>query len=220
MNTQWKNSEGKLTGTAKAVIISGAVLVLAIAAISGTAAGNTPAAAPSAATHDTATTTPAPVEAPAETPTPTPTPEKPKAPDGKTLATAGPAGSVLTATDYSGQYTIQFGTVNWSADAVIKAANMFNDPAPAGQKYIMVPVTIQNTGTSEVSPGVIMLHLAFVTDDGRSFQQGASVVLPNDTLSGANLYAGTTITGNVAIPIPAEINTGAFAIGGAFVRAN
>jgi hypothetical protein len=219
MNIKWKNAKGKLTGTAKAAIIGGTVVVLAIASISGVAANNTPATAPSASTHDTATPTPS--EAPVlETPTPTPTPA-PKVADGKSLATAVPAGSVLKGSDYSGNYTLQFGQVNWDAGAAIKAANMFNEAAPAGQKYLLVPVTVTNTGTSEVSPGAIMLSLAFVTDDGRSFQPGTTVVVvPNDTLTGANLYAGTTITGDIAILIPADVNTGAFAIGGAFVRAN
>lgn len=215
MNNQWKNAEGKLTGTAKAVIVSGAVVALVIAAISGAAGASAPS--PSSASHDTASATPAPLAvAPETTETPTPTPE-PAVEVGTTYDAAAPAGSSIHASSYSGEYDLTFGPTVFDATKLVMGENQFNDRPAKGEKYLVATVTLKNTGTESISPGAEALSITFIDPAGNAYQS-VSAVLPKD-ITGTEAPPGTSVTGQLAFLVPADVTDGAFAIGETFVKA-
>lgn len=198
----------------KIFVIGGAIVafIIVISAVSANGGTKSP---------DTANTQLPTLSAPSEAPTKASAPTPKQEPAGSSLANAAPAGGILEVSNGSmgTHYSLTFGAVNFDASALIKAENQFNKVAPAGGKYIMVPVTITNSGDGEVDPGVETFGISFIDPSGASHAAETFLVLPQ-SLSGANaLFKGTSATGNIAFAVPADVADGSFVVGGAFVHA-
>ena len=133
---------------------------------------------------------------------PAPEPEKPAAEQG-TLTNPFPKGTSV-GTD---KVTVALGEVTWNANDIVAAENQFNDPAPEGSTYALLPVTITNVADPEAVNPAFAITIKFVADDGRSFEQ-AYVVIPNDLSSVAELYPGGVGSGNVAFALPNDVSAG------------
>ena len=130
-------------------------------------------------------------------------------PDG-TRARPFVAGSTLTATVGGGEVTLDIGSANWDAATIVANENMFNDPAPDGSTYVLLPVTITNVSATEAVVPWIAWDISYVAPDGRSFDE-ASGVIPGDLMDVGDLYEGGVGSGNVLFAIPAD------ALGGLWV---
>lgn len=121
-----------------------------------------------------------------------------------------PIGSTISFTQ-SGQpfYDITVGAPTLDANAIVAAENQFNDVAPAGQQYALLPLTVTYTGAETGTPG-FDISTSFVAADGTSYEPfDAAVVVPSPFYSINELYPGGTGTGNVVIAIPsADIEQG------------
>lgn len=139
----------------------------------------------------------------AETPAaPAPEPEKPAAEEGthaNPFAKGTPVG-----TD---KITVALGEVTWNANDIVMAENQFNTPAPEGQTYALVPVTLTNVADPEAVNPSWAMTIKFVADDGRSFDQ-AYEVIPQPLSDVGDLYAGGVGTGNIAFLLPNEVSAG------------
>jgi hypothetical protein len=127
-----------------------------------------------------------------------------------------PAGTVLAGSQQGLTVAeVTLGAAIWAADDVIRAENQFNDPAPEGSTYVILPVTVTNVGTDDPVTPWLDLDVAYVAPDGRSFEK-ASVVVPNNLNDVADLYEGGTGTGNIAFTIPVDQQGGVWAVSWGF----
>lgn len=150
---------------------------------------------------------------------PTPEPEAPSA-DGSKLDSPLPFGTTVSIDSWTSSFDVSFGEINWDATAVIEAENMFNPDPATGSKYIMVPVTITNTGDAEWSPhGTFFWADIKLVSNGRGFSEGTVVVAPNSLSDQGDLYPGGVATGNVVFEVPADVSAGVWDVDGTFVVA-
>lgn len=153
-------------------------------------------------------TTPAEEETPAEDAT---TPAAPAGDAGTSRENPLPKDSTVSLESEGGTTSVTLGEVNWDANAAIAEANQFNEPAPEGQTYVIVPVTVSYAGSGSITPW-LEASITFVAADGRSYDQ-SFVVLDNDLMMQGDLYDGGTVTGNIAFLVPQEsVGSGVFAI--------
>lgn len=123
-----------------------------------------------------------------------------------------PAGSTLTASlAAGGSVNLQLGPATWDAGAAIAAENMFNDPAPAGSTYVLVPVTMTNVDSPE-GQSTFLVDVIYVAPDGRSFEEEYGVVAPNELSHVADLYSGGVGSGNLVFTIPADAQGGVWGV--------
>jgi hypothetical protein len=110
------------------------------------------------------------------------------------------------------EVTLALGEVTWNANDIVSGENQFNEPAPEGSTYAILPVTITNVSKADaVQPGYAF-SIAFVADDGRSFEQSYQVI-PEDLSNVDDLYAGGVGSGNVLFALPNEVSaSGVWAI--------
>lgn len=138
-----------------------------------------------------------------ESPAPPPAePEKPAAEAG-TLANPFPKGTPV-GTD---EVTIALGEPTWNANDIVAAENQFNDPAPEGSTYALLPVTLTNVASPEAVNPAFAVTIKFVADDGRSFDESYSVI-PGDLSDASELYPGGVATGNLLFLLPNEVSAG------------
>lgn len=124
---------------------------------------------------------------------------------------AQPVTDAVAISTNGGTMSVTLGNVNWDANAAIAEANMFNEEAPEGQVYIVVPVTIQYTGPETITPW-LELSVAYVAEDGRSYNE-ASVVVGTDLMNVGDLYDGGTAEGEIPFLIPeSAVGTGVFSV--------
>lgn len=119
-----------------------------------------------------------------------------------------PVGYVATMLN-NGQevYEVSVRLVDGNATKAIADANMFNDPPPAGMKYVLVEFTFTALSDTPVMPGVESFSYQVATPDGKVWKS-ATVVVPGEGLSGApDLYKGQTFTGNEAYVVPEDADT-------------
>lgn len=114
-----------------------------------------------------------------------------------------PVGSVLS----NEEVEVILGDANWAADEIVAAENQFNEPAPEGSTYVLLPVTITNVASSEPVTPWLELQVFYVAPDGRSFDE-ASAVVPNDLMDIDDLYEGGTGSGNLVYTIPSDAQEG------------
>lgn len=91
---------------------------------------------------------------------------------------AQPFGTPLlfTPRDVSGEVVVTLDAVDWDAGDEIAAANMYNEPAPAGSRYIMVTATLENHAEEDLGiAGGIAVH--YVEEDG-TVHEAEPVVVP------------------------------------------
>ncbi|GAA1768768.1 hypothetical protein GCM10009747_32210 [Agromyces humatus] len=205
--------KGKAKGVAAAgAIVSAAALVLSIVmSIAYTAAFVTSvdeAIGGDTTAVDAANDAPADVdvEEPSDEPAPAPEPGTRENPAAiGTTVVIGPA----SAPDW--QLTV--GAPTLDANAIVAAENQFNEPAPEGMQWAMVPVTVTYVGTTTGTPW-IDLSVKFVSADGTTHEEyDHSAVIPNDWSEINELYPDASATGNVAIAVPsADIANGAWVV--------
>lgn len=127
---------------------------------------------------------------------------------------AQPFGTPLlfTPRDASGEVVVTLDAVDWDAGDEIAAANMYNDPAPAGSRYIMVTATLENHAEEDFSiAGGIAVH--YVEEDGTAHDYEAVVVpIYEDS---AEVPAGGSLQWQWAYLVPEDA-----AEGGYFVFSN
>lgn len=118
-------------------------------------------------------------------------------------------------TSDGGTMDITLGEVNWDAGQVIAEANQFNDQAPEGQVYILVPVTMTYHGPEHVTPW-IAAQFAYIADTGNGYDP-ATVVTPNEEMDIGDLYDGGTATFDQAFLIPVDVvQKGKFSVSATF----
>ena len=111
-----------------------------------------------------------------------------------------PIGTVIS----QGDWTLTVNSVNLDATALIAEMNQFNEPAPAGQVYILVNITSAYTGT-DAEGELATPSVEFVTSSGNTvLSSDTFVVTPDqfDTLS--TEYEGASVSGNIALAVPTE----------------
>ncbi|MET0713401.1 MAG: DUF4190 domain-containing protein [Mycetocola sp.] len=111
-------------------------------------------------------------------------------------------------------YEVTLGAPTLDATTVVAAANQFNEAAPAGFQYAVVPVTVTYTGTETGTPW-IDLQVEFVSAAGTTHTSSDSLAVgPSPTFMEVNeLYPGASGTGNIVIAIPtADAAAGAWTV--------
>lgn len=126
----------------------------------------------------------------------------PPAQPGSSINNAAPAGSAVALTGPEGSYSIKFGAPIFDASATIAAANEFNPAPESGLQYLIVPVTLQNTGTSNIDAGLATYSGISIVVNGSTYQKAPFAVLPNDLGSVHAVAPGTSATGNLAFEVP------------------
>jgi hypothetical protein len=93
-----------------------------------------------------------------------------------------------------------------AADAPdVKQWNMFNTPAPAGFKYVVLELTMTGIDKDGVEPSLASFDLTLSTPEGNTYNAESGVVLADGMASmweGPTLYPGSAYTGNMAFLVP------------------
>jgi len=123
-----------------------------------------------------------------------------------------PAGTVLAGSGEAGEeVTVLVNAAVWNSDAAVMAENQYNDPAPAGSTYVLLPVTITNIGSAEAIVPWLDVTVAYVAPDGRSYDE-ASAVIPGEMRDIGDLYEGGSATGNLVYVLPIDAQGGVWAV--------
>ena len=129
--------------------------------------------------------------------------------------TIGKGSATFGSTDGEGEVTTTLGAPDWDAQAKIMKANQFNEKAPEGQVYVLVPVTMSYKGKDKVTPWV-ETRIEFVADSGNAYDQ-AAVVTPKNPMELGDLYDGGKAEYDVAILIPKDqVKKGKFRVSSSF----
>ncbi len=132
-------------------------------------------------------------------------------PDG-TRANPFEANAMLTATlTAGGEVSIGLGVANWDATEAVMAENQFNDEAPDGSTWVLLPVTIVNVSAPDAINPSRSFFVSYVAPDGRSFDE-ASAVIPGDLIDVGDLYEGGVAEGNMGFTIPTDALGGLWAV--------
>ncbi|MFT0848009.1 DUF4352 domain-containing protein [Actinomycetaceae bacterium L2_0104] len=111
-----------------------------------------------------------------------------------------PVGTVIT----DGDWQLTVNGVNLDADELVSAENMFNEPAPEGQKYILVNITLTYNGDNPEGE-IPMDTIEYVTAEGNTINSFDTLaVAPEAFDSLTTLYQGASTTGNVVFAVPAD----------------
>lgn len=124
-----------------------------------------------------------------------------------------PFGTTLAGTSAGDveEITVLLGTAQWGADATVAAENQFNDRAPEGSTYVLLPVTITNVGSTDAVVPWLAVDIAYVAPDGRSYDQEFQVI-PNNLSDLGDLYEGGSATGNMLFALPTAAQGGVWAV--------
>ncbi|AZA08569.1 hypothetical protein [Corynebacterium pseudopelargi] len=111
-----------------------------------------------------------------------------------------PLGSSIESEDWK----VTINSVDLNADDAVLAANTFNDPAPEGQKYILVNYTVEYTG--DKAEGEVPSPLvSYVTIDGNTLSALDNFAVAPDQIDTVDkLYEGGSVTGNQALTAPVD----------------
>ncbi|NNH07154.1 TM2 domain-containing protein [Cellulomonas fimi] len=156
---------------------------------------------------------------PVEEPLPEePAAEEPAAEQG-TRENPLPLGTPVTVEDYDGPaWEVTLGAPTYDATEAVRAANQFNEEAPAGLTYVVVPVTVTRLGAAAEAPW-IGLNIEYVTASGTTHTSADTMaVAPEPTFNDINeLYTGASGAGNVVLAVPTgDAGTGAWKISAMF----
>lgn len=116
-------------------------------------------------------------------------------PDG-TRKNPFPAGSVATLGAGGGEVQVQIGEITWDANQIIADENQFNDPAPEGSTYVIIPITVTNVDVEDGITPWLDLSIEYVTPDGNTLEK-AMVVGPDALSDVRELFDGASGTGNL-----------------------
>lgn len=88
--------------------------------------------------------------------------------------------------------------------------NMFNDPAPAGFKWVVVELTMTGIDKDGVEPSLASFDLTLSTPEGNQYNEESGLVLGDGMpkmYAGPTLYPGSAFTGSMTFLVP-EAATG------------
>lgn len=164
---------------------------------------------PSVETSETAAPNPedASTEAPAE---------EPAAEDVGTRKNPAAIGTTVTMTQAGADtWEVTPGAPNLNAVDLVAAANQFNDPAPAGYQWAVLPLHVAYVGSDSATP-FVDIRVSFVGADGKTYEEYnelASGYVDGQLSSLNEMYSGASGDGNVLILVPsANIEQGVWAI--------
>lgn len=83
--------------------------------------------------------------------------------------------------------------------------NMYNDPAPAGFKWVVVELTMTGIDKDGVEPALAIFDLALSTPEGNTYNSESGLVLGDGMpkmRQGPTLYPGSAFTGNMTFLVP------------------
>ena len=121
------------------------------------------------------------------------------APEAGTRANPFPIGTTIS----DEEWEVTVNGVSLDASQAVVDANMFNDPAPEGQVYIMANLTATYVGTDEDGT-ISMLQVEYVTPEGNTVDGLATMAVAPDSFDRfSTLYPGASISGNIALLVPA-----------------
>lgn len=145
----------------------------------------------------------------------------PDAPAVGTRENPAPIGTTVTV-QQAGVDTWQItpGAPTLNAAEAVAAANQFNDAAPEGYQWAMLPVTFTYLGDEAATPWTAM-DFAFVGADGITYEEYntlATGYVDGEVTSIADMYNGASATGNVLILVPsAGVEQGTWVVTPMFV---
>ncbi|WP_157428176.1 DUF4190 domain-containing protein [Agromyces salentinus] len=117
-----------------------------------------------------------------------------------------PIGETVELTD-GGEpyYSVTLGEPDFDADALVAAEYEYNDVAPEGSSYVIVPVTVQFHGDTVVPEATSTpwseVRVSFATADGGVIEEDYALI-PEAFFDLPDLEAGESATGNMAFVIP------------------
>jgi hypothetical protein len=107
------------------------------------------------------------------------------------------------ATGVVGSLQVTVTAVTLDAGSEIMAAYPYNDPPASGNQFVMVTVTVTNTGSTPVTPWMALSFQA-LADSGTSYNEydNGCGIIPNAAMNSGDLFAGGTATFNVCWQVP------------------
>lgn len=101
-----------------------------------------------------------------------------------------------------GDWTVTVNSVALAATEQILAENPFNDPPEDGQEYILVNATITYDG-DDPDGSFATAMFEYVSTEGNTINTFDNLVVAPDSLDAmTTLYAGGSVTGNIAFAVP------------------
>lgn len=111
-----------------------------------------------------------------------------------------PLGTAISGSDW----TATVNGVDLNATEAVVAANPFNDAPGEGQKYILADVTLTYTG-DDPQGSTPWASIDYVTVDGTTISSTDNIaVAPNQLDTLTTLYGGGSVSGNIALLVPAD----------------
>lgn len=116
-----------------------------------------------------------------------------------------PLGSTVTLNQGgAATYDVTPGASTLDATSVIASENEFNEAAPAGMQYALLPLAFGYVGTETGTPW-IDIDISFVGVDGNTYRQSDTFVSGPAPLTDINeMFPGATAQGNAVVAIPIE----------------
>jgi hypothetical protein len=112
-----------------------------------------------------------------------------------------PAGSTTTVASLDdGEIDVELGKGDFDADEAIKKANEYNEDAPDGQKYILVPVTMTYHGDGSAAAGVDV-EVSYVSKDGKGYDITFAET-EHDWIDANEVYDGASVTYDLPFLVP------------------
>jgi hypothetical protein len=138
---------------------------------------------------------------PIPTPIPTPTPTPPAAQGAR--ANPYPLGTRIS----NGTWAFTVNSTNFDAWPIVQAANIFNDPPPAGSQDVLVNFTVSylGAGSSTLTSFVIDLQLVGQSSVAyTSFTNSCGVLPKPREIDYSTLFTGATIQLNLCWQVPSS----------------
>jgi hypothetical protein len=96
------------------------------------------------------------------------------------------------------QYDLVVNAYTPAADELVKAANEYNDPAPAGSQYVLVTFTVTSNGTEDKRTPAYDLFPKAVSASGKSYEAtSCNATLSNPIPFYNDVFTGTSVSGDV-----------------------
>ncbi|GAA1945216.1 DUF4190 domain-containing protein [Agromyces allii] len=117
-----------------------------------------------------------------------------------------PIGETVEVTNHGEPYySITVGAPNPDADALVAEENPYNDVAPEGSSYVLVPVTVEFHGDAEdpdaLGSPAFDIRVSFTTGDGGRIDEDYAVI-PDPFFMLPELKSGESATGNLVFVLP------------------
>lgn len=123
---------------------------------------------------------------------------------GSSRAEPAPIGTtVAMPTDADGTFEITFGTPNWDAEQEIFDASPQNTPAPEGQRYVLVPVSVTHRGDGP-SEYYAIIGVDYVDSTGTVHPVARGVTSPRTSFDMGTFGDGTTAEHDLVFAVPAD----------------